>query len=50
MYSIIYTSAFKKDFKNFSNNQKIVERFKFVIDILSSGNKLPDNFRDHKLK
>jgi mRNA interferase YafQ len=50
MYTIVYTRRFKKSLKRvqeFKNFRK--EKLAAVITILASGEKLPEQFRDHAL-
>jgi len=47
MYEIFRTTSFKKDYKKLSNKEKTL--LKPVITILAKGEKLDDEFKDHKL-
>jgi mRNA interferase YafQ len=47
---IITTKTFKKNFKQYKHNQKVLKKFKLFIDILIENKKIPKNFHLHKLK
>ena len=47
MYEIFRTTSFKKDYKKLSNKEKIL--LKSVVAILAKGEKLDEEFKDHKL-
>ena len=49
MYSIKYTSSFKKDFKRISRRNYNLDLLKNTIDILSKQGKLPPKYKPHKL-
>jgi len=47
MYEIFRTNVFKKDYKKLNNKDK--ELVKNTIKLLANGEKLPPEFKDHKL-
>jgi len=47
MYEIFRTNVFKKDYKKLNNKDK--ELVKNTIKLLANGEKLPQEFKDHKL-
>ena len=47
--NLIYTTQFKKDFKQVSNQDKDISKLKTVIEILLSGNVLDPQYKDHSL-
>jgi mRNA interferase YafQ len=49
MLTIKYQSAFKKDYKRIVKRGYDVRRLERVIDILASGNELPEEYKDHDL-
>ena len=49
MLSIRYTSQFKKDYKNAVKQGRGIKKMTFVIETLLKEEKLPLEFRDHKL-
>ena len=49
-YEIRYGSQFKKDIKSFQHKPNILKSIKTVIDLLMSGQQLPDPYLDHPLK
>jgi mRNA interferase YafQ len=46
---IFYTTQFKRDYKRIKKQNKDLDKLKTVIDILATGNKLPEKYRDHRL-
>lgn len=51
MYLIRYSSRFKKSKKKLDRSGRFnIEKFKYVIEELASGHKLPEIFHDHILK
>lgn len=48
-YKIKFTTTFKKDYKLAVKRGLNIDKLKYVIDILSSGNKLDIKYKDHKL-
>lgn len=49
MLKIQYHSKFKKDYKKIIKRGYSQEDFKTVLNILVSGNPLPEKYRDHTL-
>lgn len=49
MLKIQYHSKFKKDYKKIIKRGYSQEDFKTVLNILVSGNPLPEKYRDHNL-
>jgi mRNA interferase YafQ len=50
MFFLKYSSRFKKDLKYFQNNKDLLSIIEKVLDILVSGRRLPEKFRNHQLK
>ena len=54
MYNILYTRDFKKSLRKLQKSGKlsdqVKQRLSTVIDTLIAGGKLPESYRDHKLK
>lgn len=49
MFLLKYSSRFKKDLKYYKNNQAVLEELEEVLDILASGEKLPEKNLNHRL-
>ncbi|MBQ6206686.1 MAG: type II toxin-antitoxin system YafQ family toxin [Oscillospiraceae bacterium] len=49
MYKIQYTSRMKRDAKRMKRQGKDMSKLVRVLALLSSGNPLPQNYRDHSL-
>lgn len=49
IYEIKKTTKFKKDYKRFNYDEKIVLELRKVLTIISNWEKLPDKYLDHKL-
>ena len=49
MYKIVYTNRMKKDTKLMKKRGKDMEKLVNVLSILASGNRLPEQYRDHSL-
>lgn len=49
MYSVWYTSKFKKDMKKISKRGYDVSKIEAVIDLLVTGVALPEKYSDHSL-
>ena len=47
--NIYYTTQFKKDYKRIKKQNKDLDKLKFIIEKLISGQKLDLKFRDHQL-
>lgn len=48
-YKVDYTTEFKKDYKKIKKQNKNIEKLKTIIEQLTSGNKLEEKYKDHKL-
>lgn len=48
-YDVILTNSFRKDYKNISKRGYNVTLLKEVVEILASGEQLPERYRDHAL-
>ncbi len=49
-YKIVYTSRFKKDFKLLQKSGYDINLLEKAIKILSCGDELPIDYKDHQLK
>lgn len=50
MYRVRFSTAYKKSIKKISKSGAIkIQEVDVVVNILVSGKKLPDKYRDHKL-
>ena len=49
LFQIKYSNTFKKDIKLMQRRGKEMHKFKIVIDLLASGESLPQKYRDHAL-
>lgn len=49
MLTIKYQATFKKDYKRIKRRGYDVRKLQTVIEILSSGEKLPAEYKDHEL-
>lgn len=49
-YRIKSTTSFKKDLQKLAKRNLPLQELKYVIDILSKGEQLPEKYRDHQLK
>jgi mRNA interferase YafQ len=49
MYKITATSQFRKEYKKIKKRGLDVKELERVVDILASGNKLEERYRDHEL-
>jgi mRNA interferase YafQ len=47
---LILSTAFKKDYKKLSNNQKVISEIDNVILLLSKGQQLSSKYREHILQ
>jgi mRNA interferase YafQ len=47
--NIYYTTQFKKDYKRIKKQSKGLDKLKYVIDQLASGQSLEPQYRDHQL-
>ncbi len=50
MKKIRKTSQFKKDFKRFKNNTKLLEKLVQIVRLLAEGKEIPNEFSPHPLK
>ena len=48
-YKVVLTNLFKKELKLVKKRNKKIQKLNKVIDILSSGEKLPLTYKDHQL-
>lgn len=49
MMKIKYHNSFKKDYKRIKKRGRNIEKLKHVIELLASGQKLDQKYRDHEL-
>lgn len=49
MYNIVYTARMKHDAKLMKKRGKDMSKLVVVLDLLASGNPLPENYKDHQL-
>ena len=50
MYQVIYTKRMKKDIKRVKKRGKDISKLVAVLDLLKTGEPLPENYRDHQLE
>jgi mRNA interferase YafQ len=50
MYSIVTTTQFEKDILLAKERKKDISEFAFVLNLLENGKKLPNKYKNHKLK
>ena len=50
MYTLVFTSRMKRDLKLIKKRGKDINKLETVLDILLSGENLPDKYKDHQLK
>ncbi len=48
-YKLVLTSRFKKDLKQCVKRNYDIAKIEIVVDLLLSGDKLPEQYRDHNL-
>lgn len=48
-YEIVITSAFKKELKIIKKRSKNLEKLKKIVDVIASGEKLEEKYKDHQL-
>jgi len=48
-YEIVATTAFKKKLKVIKKRHKDLVKLKYIVDVLSNGDKLEEKYKDHKL-
>jgi mRNA interferase YafQ len=44
-----FTTQFKRDFKKYQHQQKVIDEFNAVLEILVNGNRMPEKYLDHPL-
>lgn len=49
MYKIVYTNRMKKDVRMMKKRGKKIEKLVNVLSLLTSGNPLPVQYKDHSL-
>ncbi|WP_375580548.1 type II toxin-antitoxin system YafQ family toxin [Marivirga tractuosa] len=49
MYTLYYTSQFKKDLKKYKNEQSSIEKLKLVITQLEENGTIDKEYKPHKL-
>ena len=49
MFSVVFTSRFKRELRYFQNNSEVLCEFEKVLDYLTLGKTLPAKYRNHKL-
>lgn len=49
MYQISYTNRMKRDVKRMKKRGKDLNKLIFVLNLLASGNPLPQQYHDHQL-
>ena len=50
MYTLVFTTQMKKDVKLMKKRGKDLSKLETVLDILLSGEDLPETYRDHQLQ
>ena len=50
MYTLVFTTRMKRDLKLMKKRGKDISKLETVLNILLSGNELPDKYKDHQLK
>lgn len=50
MYSLVFTNRMKRDLKLMKKRGKDLDKLEKVLDILLSGDDLPEKHKDHQLK
>ena len=46
---VIETKQFKKSFKKYQNNKKVIQELRLVVDLLINKQSIPIKYRDHEL-
>jgi mRNA interferase YafQ len=49
MLEIVQTKKFKKDFKKYQHDKKVIEELDKVLDFLETEKALPRKYKDHSL-
>lgn len=44
-----FTSQFKKDLKRYKHRTEIIAKLEYILELLSTGSPIPDEFRPHIL-
>ena len=44
-----FTRQFKKDFKKYQYQQKVIDEFNYVLEILVNEKQMPEKYQDHPL-
>ncbi len=53
MYHIVYAKGFSKSLRKISSSvggKKVIQELTVLLDVLISGKKMPENYRDHQLQ
>ena len=50
MYTLVFTTRMKRDLKLMKKRGKDISKLETVLDILLSGQDLPEQYKDHQLK
>lgn len=50
MYTLVFTTRMKRDLKLIKKRGKDISKLETVLDILLSGEDLPEKYKDHQLK
>jgi len=50
MYTLVFTKRMKRDLKLMKKRGKDISKLETVLDILLSGEDLPEKYKDHQLK
>ena len=50
MYTLVFTTRMKRDLKLIKKRGKDISKLEIVLDILLSGQDLPEQYKDHQLK
>ena len=50
MLSIVYTNRMKRDVKRMRKRGKDIEKLTIVLDLLASGESMPEKYKDHPLR
>ncbi len=50
MYTLVFTTRMKRDLKLMKKRGKDISKLETVLDILLSGEDLPEKYKDHQLK
>lgn len=50
MYTLVFTTRMKRDLKLMRKRGKDISKLETILDILLSGQDLPEQYKDHQLK